>query len=264
MFKKIRFLNFIIMLSAVLVIFGCAKTNRNIGTPQGITQSIPSTTSAIIPTPTPIVITTTPSGVVATILPPIELKNLQTNTLRVITDAGSLKWKDAYKRFKAMKAEVNALKPKLAKAGVNAGIISNIDMLISKLNTYITEKKAYETKLNANELMRYIADTMVVFKISVPPDTLRLDYYLRYIQYSLEKDDWAGALNHGNLASTMWKNLKGQITTKGRISSMNKIMSALDTSIKNKNKKTTLKEVKRALVSSASITKYFETKAKRL
>jgi hypothetical protein len=264
MFRKIRLLKFIIILSVVIVAFGCAKTNKITITPQGLTQSIPSTTSAIIPAPTPIVITTTPSGVVATILPPIELKNLEENTLIVIADAGSLKWKAADKRLKSMKAEVNALKPKLTKAGVNAGIINNIDMVISKLNTYIAEKKAYETKLNANELMRYIADAMIAFKITVPPDTLRLDYYLRYIQYSLEKDDWVNAQNNGNFASSMWKNLKGQITTKSKVSTMDKIMGALDTSIKNKKKKTAIKEVKRALVSSASITKYFETKAKRL
>ena len=259
--KKIRLLNFIALLSIVLVSFGCAKASKNVGTPQSVTPSITTTPAAV--TPTPLVITTTPPGVVLAIVPPMELKNLEKNALRVIMDADSRSWKDGKKRYKLMKNEVSALAPKLTKAGVNADIVNNITSLVNKLDTYITSKASYETKLNANELTRYIADSMVVFKGTVPPDIIRLDYYLRYIQYSLEKSDWTNALNYGNLASTMWKNLKVQITANSKIiNKMDKAMSALDISIKSKNKTTTLKDTRKCLLASGLITKYFDAKPK--
>jgi hypothetical protein len=263
MLKKIKLLNFIVILSVVLFVFGCAKTNRNIVTPQGVTQSITTTPSAVIPTPTatPLKITTTPPGVVVAVVPPIELKNLEKNALSVITDASARKWKDANKKYKTMTSELSVLTPKLMKAGVSVITINNITLSVKKLKTFITAKNSYETRLNSNDLVKYIADSMAVYKVTVPPDTIRLACYLRYIQYSLEKNNWPNAIKYGDLTTAMWNNLRVQIAkTNKNISTMDKRMSALSTAIKNKKKITTRNDVKKALTTTDSITKYFETK----
>lgn len=255
---------FLVVSCMLLVTFGCNVKSKNIGKMQTVTPSVTVTPSGVITTPQGT--TVTPGGIIRSkpAVPAI-LRTFENNTLLLIKYLDSTKWKSADKKIATLTNEHKVLAPILQKEGVTSAVMNGISVNLNALAENAKGKKAYDSKLNANEILRYVGDARGSFISTFPLDLSRLDFYLRDIQYSAEKKDFTKAVDDLNFISPIWKSVTALMSTSDKnIAKMNTSIKAIQTEIKAKNVKKIVRESVKALDISSSIKKMFEKKGKSI
>lgn len=253
MLKRYKSIISLLIFSMILMSFGCSTTTKKIGAPQTVT---PGTT---IVTPSGIV--TTPSGTVLTATPPTALSNINTNAIMIITDVKEKKWAFANKRLTSIKAELKKVKPMITLAGVPITVMNNLAMSVDKLAVAVKAKKAFDAKVNSNEITRYIADAIGQYKVVIPTDYAKIEYYLRDIQCYSEKKDWVKIKSDAGFIKDIWQSSKVLLKANDKNKAkMDAAIKSLDSGITKKSVNTTLKYTNKLLTISAAVKKEFKKK----
>lgn len=259
MLKKNKFLIVFIVISLMLTAFGCGTTGRRIGRPQTLTPSGTAPSQATTPSGT----TTTPPGTVVTIKPPGQLTVIDNMALKIISDVNTKKWKNAEKKVATLKSSFTKLTPSLTSAGVPSTTINNIITSLGNLTTNITNKKTTEAKIDANDVTRYIADVMGSYKNVVPTDFLKLEYYLRDMEYNLPTKNWTKVGDDLNFVKSIWESSRVLINTKSKnIKKMDALIKSLESGASKQSTKMILRDVKKGKTIISSIEKEFSKKKK--
>jgi len=170
------------------------------------------------PAPTPQQYVGTPNNIVKnmakTVMPPKQLAILKSNAEGIILEAEKPNWTKIKGNLNLIKTNYNEIKPLLATAMVPNSVASNLSIAIGNLEKQIGLKKAYETRLEANKITKYLPDIADMYKLTVPSDIDRLGYFGREIDLNIEKGDWKSAKANYDSAKNMWTILKSRLSTK--------------------------------------------------
>lgn len=262
MLKSKKFIISLVILCMMVTLFGCAKKTKIIGKPQTI-ETVPKTVpkTTLDNTVTPGGVVTTPSGTTITMAFPSKFTALQNNAMLIIKYAGSKSWKTATKKIILMKSEFVALKPNMTSAAVPLVTINNISQAIDNIDKNIMAKKTTEAKISANELTRYIADAMGNYKMVIPADLMKIDYYSRDIQYYYGSKNWTKLTEDEGFISSLWQSTVSLISsTDKNIKKMNTEITNLHNGILKKNSKAILNSTKKILTINSAIKKKFPKK----
>lgn len=264
MLKKNKFIISLLVFSMLLAAFGCSTKSKNIGKPQTVPRRVTTnTTHQGVPQG---MVTTTPPATTVTVTsaPPSQLTSLENSAITVISESKSKKWKSADKKVKSIKTEFKKVNPKLITAGVPASTINNISLSLDNLAKNVTAKKSYEAQINANDITNYVADAMGYYKVTVPKDFTKLDYYLRDVEINLQNKDWAKIGEDLGFIKSTWQSSSALMSGSDKnIKKMNTELNLLQTAVSKKQAKSTLNYAKKTMVITKSIEHGFGKKVKK-
>lgn len=255
---------FLLLLCMLMASFGCNVKTKNLGKSQSVTPSVVVTPSGVVTTPQ--VTTVTPGGIIKT-KPKVSaiVKAFENNTLLTIKYLNSVKWKSVDSKITTLKKELKVLIPSLKKEGVTTAVTNGITTSVDSLASNAKGKKAYDAKLNANEILRYLGDARSNYTTTFPLDLLRLNYYLRDIQYSAEEKNFTKATEDLNFINPIWKSIMSNMSSSDKnITNMNTAIKDIQKYISAKNIKKVIIKTDSALNISTSIEKMFEKKGKSI
>lgn len=221
MIKKIPF----IILVIVLLLTGCQAKLTKTASPSpktNATTNVPSTSSTTAKTTTP----------------PTQLDSIESDSEDIIGDVTNNDWTAAQSKVNNMKTNFSNLKPMLVSASVEANTIDKLSSAINGLENAINAKKSYDSRVQANQVSKYIPDVYDYYTVTIPTDVSRLDYLGREIILNVENSDWSSASGNYKNASILWDTLKVKMnstTYKKDINSFQSNMNALKAAIDKKD-----------------------------
>lgn len=207
----------IILLLIILLLTGC-QTGKTVGT------SSPSNS-------------TTPAATTQTTTPPTQLDTIESDSEDIIDDVAKNDWTAAQNKVSDIKTNFSDLKPILVSASVSTDIINGLSSAIDGLDTAVSAKKSYDSRVQANQISKYVPDFYDYYTVTIPTDVSRLDYLGREIVLNVENSDWPSASSNYETASGLWSNLKSKLnsTYKNDIDSFQSNMDALKSAIDKKD-----------------------------
>lgn len=206
----------IILLLIILLLTGCQAGKTNTPSPSN---------------------SATPAATTQTTTPPTQLDTIESDSEDIIDDVAKNDWASAQSKVTDMKTNFSDLKPILISASVPTDIIDKLSSAIDGLDTAVSAKKSYDSRVQANQISKYVPDFYDYYTDTIPTDVSRLDYLGREIILNVENSDWTSASSNYETASGLWSNLKSELnlTYKNDIDSFQSNMDAIKSAIDKKN-----------------------------
>ncbi|MDP4180351.1 MAG: hypothetical protein Q8942_04570 [Bacillota bacterium] len=170
---------------------------------------------------------------------PTQLGVIRTNAEGIFADSANQDWKKVASRMNLIKTSFNDLKSTRYNNATSAStkIMNGLGTAINNLNKQINAKKVYETRFDANQLIKYLPEAYNLAQPSATSDFIRLGYLGREIDLNVEKSQWLNAKSNFNSAINIWSKLKGKISSSFStdVNNFNTTMTDLERSIGSKS-----------------------------
>ena len=227
----------LVLLAIALLLTGCKKDTSS--SSSSTSSSSTSSSSATNTSQT----SSSSSSAAKTYAPPAQLDSVESNSEDIIDDIAKDDWTAAQSKASAIKASFDELKPILISAYISTDIIDGLDSAINALETAVTEKKSYDSRVQANQISKYVPDIADSYN-TIPTDISRLDYFGREIILNVEKSDWTSASSNCETAGGLWSGLKSELksTYNNDIDSFQSNMDSLKSAIDKKDSVETSKQ----------------------
>lgn len=170
------------------------------------------------------------------VAPPKQLEAVESNSEDIMDDINNNDWVKAQNKVDQIKLNMDELKPILVTASIPTNIIDGITAAVSGLEKEVADKKIYESKVQANQITKYIPDISDYYKVELPTDLGRLDYLCREISLNADVKDWVSAVRNFEKAKGIWNNLKSKLSLI-YMNDADKYQSSMDKLIKDINQK---------------------------
>lgn len=227
-----------LLLAAILAIsfIGCSARQAPVPSPvprqQGYTTKVPGDMLKVID---------------KNIVPPKQLSDMGSNTLGLMNDAKAGDWNKAASKISLIRKDYNTLNPMLQVSATSKKLINDIGGTVGSLEKQVNAKNAYETRMEANKLTKYVLDAEDMYKATLPTDIGKIGYHTRQIVLEAEKGKWTEAKSNYDSAASLWTSLKAKLNTtyNSDITKLSSAMNALKKSIEDKSASTVNTDIKR-------------------
>ena len=175
---------------------------------------------------------------------PRELDRLESGAEDIIDYINEMNWARAQSTVDAMEQNLARLEPSFQAANVPQSIVNEIRTRLTMLETQVKAKNAYEAKVQANAITRFIPAIYDHYQVSVPTDLGRLDYLGREILLNVEKGDWTAARNTAAEVQRIWSRLKPTLnaTAQRSAADFESTVNALSNHVSNMDRTATTRD----------------------
>lgn len=173
---------------------------------------------------------------IPSVAPPKQLEVVESNSEDIMDDINNNDWVKAQNKVNQIKLSMNELKPILATDSIPTNLIDGITAAILGLEKEVADKKIYESKVQANQITKYVPDISDYYKVELPTDLGRLDYLCREISLNADVKDWVSAVHNFEKSKGIWNNLKSKLSLMYK-NDADKYQSSMDKLIKDINQK---------------------------
>lgn len=169
--------------------------------------------------------------------PPTKLNSIESNAEDVMDDITGDDWAAAQTRVYTIKSDYANLKPIMKSSKISTKTIEGLNTAINNLETAVSKKKSYDSRVQANQILKYIPDIADSYATTIPTDIGRLDYLGRELVLNAENSDWSSASNNYETTNKLWKNVSSKLSSnyKNDIDSFQNNMVSLKDAIDKKD-----------------------------
>ncbi|QHI71755.1 hypothetical protein [Aminipila terrae] len=171
---------------------------------------------------------------------PSQLYAMEANAVELMNDLYAGDWQKSEEHLELIKSNMNEVIPLLNDASVLVGLIARMNLEISYLDQYVTQKETQQAIEQANRITIYTTQLLDYFKTDFPTDLNRFGYLARQIIIDAENNDWSEANNMYLILKKTWDKLKLLLNSQYQ-NDFNLIINSLGESIQSKDYQSTIK-----------------------
>jgi len=150
----------------------------------------------------------------------------KTEKKSILQKEAPVNWEQALKDVEKIHIEWNDYIAQAAKDGVSKNIIDSFDNVLNQFTTLIIMKKKEEAMISANNLAFSIINFWGYYKTDVPPDILKLKYFIRNVIFYSAVSKWDKVLENFNAGKSLFQTIRAT-SKKEQLEKVNKIDFAI-------------------------------------
>lgn len=145
--------------------------------------------------------------------PPAQLNSIESNAEDIMDDITGDDWAAAQNRVSTIKSDYANLKPIMESSKISTKTIDGLNAAINNLETAVSAKKSYDSRVQANQISKYVPDISDSYATTIPTDIGRLDYLGRELALNAENSDWSSASSNYETTNKLWKNVSSKLSS---------------------------------------------------